>query len=71
MMALEELGIANETVDAFMMAVSEEPFVLEDIAKELEISESEARFILRYLIDHDIMRFKQIWVPLKKMQGQG
>ena len=66
MLGLEELGIANETVDAFMLAVAEEPFVLEDIAAELEISDAEARFILRYLIDHDIRWFKQIWVPLKK-----
>lgn len=66
-MALEELGIPNETVDAFIMVVSEEAFVLEEVAVELKISVSEARFILRYLIDSDIMQFKQIWVPVKKL----
>jgi len=66
MMVLEELGIPGEVVDAFVMAVSEDAFVLEEVAKELELSESEARFILRYLIDSKIMEFKQVWVPVKK-----
>lgn len=65
-MALEELGISRETVNRFIKAVSEDAFVLEDIAEQLELSISEARFILRYIIDHDIVRFKKIWVPIKK-----
>ncbi|WP_431293387.1 hypothetical protein [Pedobacter sp. P26] len=66
-MALEELGIPGEVVDAFKMAVCEEAFVLEDVAQELGLSDSEARFILKYLIDSKIMEFKQVWVPIKKM----
>jgi len=44
----------------FIMATAEEPIVPENIAADLEISESEARFILSYLIDHDIMKFRKI-----------
>lgn len=69
-MVLEELGISNELLDAFIMIVSEDAFVLEDVAAELEISVSEARLIMGYLIGNDIVRFRQVWVPIKKM-GSG
>lgn len=66
MTALEELGISRDNVERFIKVVSMEAFILEDVAADLEISVSEARIILQYIIDRDIVRFKQVWVPVKK-----
>jgi len=62
----DAMVVTPEMAERFMAAIGVEPFVLADLAHELQIGPAEATATFDYILDEGLMQFQCTWVPIRK-----